>query len=1073
MADDIPTLPTAPRPGFALSVPLPAPAAARDPSLSFTPGALPGLSFPEALRTAWDETTIFGAWSAAMRLKRWGDTFAPREGYDPFADPRMRQRPDAALFLADARSPEEFEYRFNQLIKKESRAQQLANSGLTGLSATLLAQFGSAEGLAMLMIPGGGLRGAARQVAAMAPAEIALQGYNPNMTATDAALSLGAAALFGLIGNGAMYRGGRTAAEVDEAAARFVQEFDAVDPPPRVTAPPRKPGGFQAVDPNAVPIDEAGAARTPGTAPRAPEEELEGEALKRTGLGIERLPDTPVKRLLMSVELRAREIAAELADLSGMTQRKNVEGRATAQPVERSIREYVFPLVEAIREQDRLYMAYRGRNAARSDLGMAWDNARLAISDMVNGRSGFLSHAEFRAEIGKALHMGDTHDIPEVAQAAKAYRKMMDFVAERAQAEDLFTLEARQEVARLRAQLEMAAGDAKRIKSLNMKIQNLEKQIETIRTEGIGKPGNAKSYAPLVMRRDKIDANLPLFRGIVRRHLAPRFYAKINAVKDENLRELVKQRVTRELDEATDAMVAKLRNQRPWKPIDEDAAGMARSLHRRDMDIPVELLFDFMELDAEALMRQYARTMGADIELAKRFGSIDMREVIAEVEAAWMARINAGIGNTAELRKAMERDLEDIRALRDRLRGTYGAPDDPYSTSASMIRTAKTLNYITMLGGVFLSSLPDVARPIMTEGFARAFPGFKALISGIPEIKIAVREAELAGEALDIVLGSRAAAFLDIGDVFGRAMPYERGLNTLAGAFSLLNLLNPWTDLMKRWTAVIVQSRIVEESRNWVRGGISQVEMEKLARAGIDKPMAERIARQFDQHGILGPNRLFIANTEAWTDAEAVAAFRSALVADVDRIIVTPGIGDTPLWTSSQLGSLIAQFKKFALASTQRVLISGLHDRDAAFFTGAAALIGMAVIADYLKSTVQYGSDWSRKPWQERLGNAIDRAGIGGWFMEANNIIERLSDNRVGVRPFLGGPQRRTGFESKVGAIAGPTAQQLATLAGVLSDLGSLQYTDRTAHQIRRLIPMQSLFWAQPGFDALENALSP
>ena len=77
------------------------------------------------------------------------------------------------------------------------------------------------------------------------------------------------------------------------------------------------------------------------------------------------------------------------------------------------------------------------------------------------------------------------------------------------------------------------------------------------------------------------------------------------------------------------------------------------------------------------------------------------------------------------------------------------------------------------------------------------------------------------------------------------------------------------------------------------------------------------------------------------------------------------------------------------------------------------------------------------------------------------------------ARPFLGGPQKRTGFESKVGAVAGPTAQQLATMAGVLSDLGSAQYTDRTAHQIRRLVPGQSLFWAQPGFDALENAFSP
>lgn len=1050
MTLDTPTLPMEPNGSF--GVPLPAPATPRDPSLEFTAYRLPALGFTEALPVAWEQSTLFGAWSGAMRVKGWADTITPQEGYDPFTDPRMRARPDAVRFLADARSQSEFEYRFDQLLKKESRERQLAESGLAGISATLLAQLGSPEGIAMLAMPGGGIRGAARAVAAQAPAELALQGYNPSMRAEDSLLSLGAAAVFGAIGGGAVYRGGRTAVEVDAAAAKFAREMDAADPP-RST----------------VGAAQAGSARTAT-------DELAGEGLKPTGLGIERLPDTPVKRMLMSAEIRVRELAGDLADLGGMTQVKNTaEGgfRATAQPVERAAREYLYPLVQALREQDNAYLAYRGRAAVEGDARMAWENARLAVSDMVNGRGGFMSHAEFREEVGKALHSGDVHDVPEITLAAKSYRKVLDFVKERADAEDLFTVEARGELNRMRQEMNVAqaAGDGGKVKQLSAKVMNLEKQIEDIRANGPG-PQNAKSYAPLVMRRDKIDADRAGLKAVVTQHLAPQYWAKINAVADPKLREVVKARALRELDQNAEAMIERMRNQRPWRSIDEDATGMARSLHTRDMDIPVEKLFPWMELDAEALMRQYSRTMGADIELTKRFGSMDMRDVIGEVEQSYMDQIAANPARAADLRAAMTRDLEDIRALRDRLRGTYGAPDDPYSTTASMIRVAKTLNYVTMLGGVFLSSLPDIARPIMTEGFNRAFPGLQAFMKRLPEAKLAVKEAELAGEALDIVLGSRAAAFLDVGDVFGRAMPLERTLNTASGAFSMLNLLNPWTDLMKRWSAAVTGSRILEEAGNWTRGSIAAGEAEKLARAGIDKPMAERIAREFEAHGTRG-EKILVANTEKWTDAEAVAAYRSALVADVDRTIVTPGVGDTPLWTSSQFGSLVSQFKKFALASTQRVLISGLQDRDMAFWTGAAALVGMGMVADYLKSTIQSGSDWTKKPWQERVGNAVDRSGVGGYFMEANNIIERLSDNRVGVRPFMGGPQRRVGFESKVGAVAGPTAQQLATVAGVLSDFGSGQYTSGTARQIRRLMPAQSLFWAQPGFDALEHAMKP
>src|SRR5690606_12899199 len=107
-----------------------------------------------------------------------------------------------------------------------------------------------------------------------------------------------------------------------------------------------------------------------------------------------------------------------------------------------------------------------------------------------------------------------------------------------------------------------------------------------------------------------------------------------------------------------------------------------------------------------------------------------------------------------------------------------------------------------------------------------------------------------------------------------------------------------------------------------------------------------RIADQFQRFG-RRDGALAIAGTERWTDREAVTVFRMAVGKEVDRIIVTPGIGDRPLWMSSDAGKLIGQFKSFSLASAQRVALAGLQQRDAATLNGAilSIMLGMGVYA--------------------------------------------------------------------------------------------------------------------------------
>ena len=85
-----------------------------------------------------------------------------------------------------------------------------------------------------------------------------------------------------------------------------------------------------------------------------------------------------------------------------------------------------------------------------------------------------------------------------------------------------------------------------------------------------------------------------------------------------------------------------------------------------------------------------------------------------------------------------------------------------------------------------------------------------------------------------------------------------------------------------------------------------------------------------DRHGEKVGNE-WLPNTEAWTDGTQRLRFRNALNQNVERIIVTPGAGDRALWTSTEMGSLLTQFKSYGQGAMVRMLTSGLQEKDGAF----------------------------------------------------------------------------------------------------------------------------------------------
>lgn len=225
--------------------------------------------------------------------------------------------------------------------------------------------------------------------------------------------------------------------------------------------------------------------------------------------------------------------------------------------------------------------------------------------------------------------------------------------------------------------------------------------------------------------------------------------------------------------------------------------------------------------------------------------------------------------------------------MRDRLRGQYALPSNPDGIVLRAGRVARNLNYLRLLGGMTLSAFPDMAGIVLKHGLTSTFrDGFAPLVSNMKAVKLAGAEVKAAGTALDMILDSRAMSLAEIGDDFGRGSKFERAIKSAGTRFGVVSLMAPWNASMKQFSGMIVMTNLLRAAEKVANGGASPKEIRKLAAAGINADLAQRITQQFAKHGET-QSGVLLAKAGAWEDRLAREAFRSAVVRDVDRIIVT------------------------------------------------------------------------------------------------------------------------------------------------------------------------------------------
>ncbi|ATF53818.1 hypothetical protein [Morganella morganii] len=1058
--------------------------------------------------------------------------FEAVEGYNPFEDENtLAGYEDYADAFIHSQSPQETSA-IKQRINRQMQDITLRNeSGAAGFFSSVAMGVIDPINVAATFIPGGlAVRGGsvARTAGTLALSnagagvlsETALSATQETRTLTESALNVAFdATLGGVMGSAIQLVKNRGA-----LAAKFRNDV--------IGEQQTQPQNI----PNNIPGDRSiGAAEVFDTT-------LEQEAIKGPSFVNRTMNVSPVGRVAQSPSKIARQVNQQLAE-NNFTYAKNEEGIASFGAVETAVRCFdalIYKQVESTRDYYKQY-----KQAART------------------GGDTRMSHIEFSEAVGDAMRNGDQHAIPQVAEAARAIRPIVEqtknhmvelgilregvkvttaesyfpriykfdkILSDRSEFKKIIAdwlgetnqiavnkaqgsldkavagieraENARPAAEKLGAEIrEAESWSGKKTELLSEVDKNIrligEKQAvadELSALRGLDKQTKkqAKRQAQLERKLSAIDSaeqSLPKLQ----RHLEildkPRQfrneYARLSRhanslTRFDRRRQAAMRRMEpmarEELEAAADDIINKIIGAPagivPGELIPDGLTKHAGFTKARTLNIPDERIKDFLESDVNYVMENYIRQVAPEIELTKRFGRVDMDGQIKAITEDYNRLISeaATPKERAKLEKRRDADLRDIRAMRDRLLGTYGAPKDPASFFVRAGRVARHVNFLRLLGGMTISSLPDMARPIMQHGLRSALKPLGKMMTDISKMRIAKADLREMGIGLEYALSSRSKVIADLNDPYSRRSFLERGLEWSSQKFGNFTLMNQYTDTMKMWSGLITQSKVLNAA-NAVAGGkkLSKKEITKLAHIGIDESMLHRIADQYSRHGE-DLDGLLTGHSHLWDDRVVREAFQNAILKDVRTTVITPGIGDTPLMMSSELGKIVMQFKTFFFATHNRALVSGIQSGDASFYYGALLQVGLGSLVYVLKSMMA-GREINTDP-ANLVKEGLDWSGMMGWLGEPNNVLENLSGGTYGMSAMFGGPPAsRYQSRNGIGALLGPTFDLGGDIKNITAGVLNGEFDDREVRSVRKLLPFQNLFYLAPLLNQVEGQM--
>ena len=374
--------------------------------------------------------------------------------------------------------------------------------------------------------------------------------------------------------------------------------------------------------------------------------------------------------------------------------------------------------------------------------------------------------------------------------------------------------------------------------------------LEEIDAAGPTFPANEEIFRPRYWDKDAISKDRSGLENI----LADWFRNNPEGYGRNNMGKYVKTKFSTDEDaiakRASDA-VDSILGLRDVTDLDVASFGYGKSKHfkHRGIDIPNKLVLDYMHRNPVSIMKAYTARTAAKYEFSVKFDGQEIDDVIDDKMSEMIQS-----GMTVDQANAA---AKDIRHMYDRVAGTVvREPDTMNQKAAEVLRSAAQLGY---LGAAGVSTITEPAKIMMEHGIGKTMKGLFSVLSD-SQLKMGAKEARIAGEALEILMGS---SHLRLVDDMGNNPLRSNFMDKSKNAFYALNGLAPITRIFKDFDGMMRSHTLIDYSVRWTQGKASKMEQEYLLRYGIDLDTAGKIANAPWQKSEAG---MYMANTEAWTN---------------------------------------------------------------------------------------------------------------------------------------------------------------------------------------------------------------
>jgi len=259
---------------------------------------------------------------------------------------------------------------------------------------------------------------------------------------------------------------------------------------------------------------------------------------------------------------------------------------------------------------------------------------------------------------------------------------------------------------------------------------------------------------------------------------------------------------------------------------------------------------------------------------------------------------------------------------------------------------------------------------------------------------------------------------------------------------------------------------------------IKPKDMAKLRNVNLDEKKLLNIWKSFESDGgVIRESGLKLPNTQNWKDANAVKDFRLAMSRQGNYMLSIAGVGDKPLFLSTEIGKTLSQYMNFGFAATSRIALMRLQARDMAALN--ASVMAMAIGAGVwtLKQKINDPTKEIDVTPGDMAIHAFDSSGLIGWLFNADGLLTHATQGHYGVNSMLSSNETEVyGPLDFLEVGAGPTYSWgkdfLSSIGNFAMDIrADGAPSHRSTKQLRETLPFTNAFYLRGLFDAVEESL--